>query len=371
LTRTLVLAALLPAAVFAQAPKPSPDTLVFINGESLTGDLEKADAAGITFKSPMAGEITVGWANIKELKSDKKFAVLPKSAKLTRKDALTTVPQGTLEVADKQIKVGEKTVEVADTALVIEGVSFAKEVNAPESLLHGWSGAAEAGVSLVRATENSTSFNGSIHLEQSNPGVGWLPARDRTLFGFSQEYGSTGQVLETPVETNIFHALGERDEYVTPRAFVFGAATFDHNYSQTLSLGQSYGGGAGITVLKGPKQQLDVKVDVHYLKETFFFNPSSQTTAPSVSALASTFSETYLRKLPKGLVFNEFGSAAPAWANESNFTAHVNASLGFPLFKEIGFNVTAADDFLNNAPADTEKNSIQFTTGITYTIKPR
>jgi hypothetical protein len=45
----------------ASPPPHGPDTLLFINGEQLTGDLEKADSAGITFKSPMAGEITVQW----------------------------------------------------------------------------------------------------------------------------------------------------------------------------------------------------------------------------------------------------------------------------------------------------------------------
>ena len=75
----------------AQAVKPvansGPDTLVFSNGEQLTGSLEKADAKGITFKSPIAGELSVKWADVKELKTDKKFAVLTARQKLTRQDA--------------------------------------------------------------------------------------------------------------------------------------------------------------------------------------------------------------------------------------------------------------------------------------------
>ncbi len=42
-----------------QAAKPVPDEVIFVSGERLTGTLEKADTKNITFKSAMAGEITV------------------------------------------------------------------------------------------------------------------------------------------------------------------------------------------------------------------------------------------------------------------------------------------------------------------------
>ena len=43
----------------------------------------------------------------------------------------------------------------------------------------------------------------------------------------------------------------------------------------------------------------------------------------------------------------------------------------FPVYKGLGFNVGAVDDYLNNAPVGSKQNSTQFTTGITYTIKPK
>jgi hypothetical protein len=364
---------LLPRAVLAQAKPaaPAPDTLVFVNGEQLTGDLEKADAGGITFKSPMAGEITVKWANIKELRSNKSFAVLSKNVKLTRKGAMAEVPQGTVAVAEQKITAGTKTVPVAETSLLVPQADFNKAVTAHETPLNGWGGAASAGVSVVRATEDTTTFNGAIALTKSSPTVGWLPLRNRTLISYNQSYGNTTQAGTTPIETNIFHASGERDEYFSPRLFGFGSATFDHNFSQNLGLQSAYGGGIGMTVVKNAKQQLDIKADVHFLKETFFVNTLNPTPSPNVNVVASTFSETYLRKLPKGLVLNEFGSVSPSWTNETDLSSHINGSLVFPVFKGLGFNVTAADDFLNNAPVGTHANSTQFTMGLSYAIKPR
>ena len=98
-----------------------PDTLIFVNGEQLTGALEKADAKGITFKSDMAGEVSVKWSNVKELRTDKQFALLTANQKLTRKDAMAVVPQGKITVSgdDKQKEIvvatasGPKTVPLA------------------------------------------------------------------------------------------------------------------------------------------------------------------------------------------------------------------------------------------------------------------
>ncbi len=352
--------------VFAEAQtKPAPDTLTFINGEQLTGELEKADSNGITFKSPMAGEITVKWANIKNLASSKSFAIITKKEKLTHRDALALVPQGAVVADTREITIGGKQIPIADTSLVIPVADFDKALNHQPNLLHGWGGVATGGVSLVRATEDSTTFTGAITLTRATPTVNWLPPHDRTTIGYNQAYGTTSQTGIATVKTNIFHASAERDQYFSSRLFAFGSTTFDHNFSQSLNLQQAYGGGVGISVFRNAKTQLDFKGDVHYQQESF-----APPTA-SVNLFGSTFSETLARHLPRGLVLNEFGSISPSWNIISDYSAHVNASLIFPVYKGLGFTIGAVDDYLNNAPAGSNKNSSQFTTGITYTIKPR
>jgi hypothetical protein len=384
----LLLLALAPAVVYAQA-KPStaakaPDTLVFVNGEQLTGELEKATGSGITFKSDMAGEITVEWAKIKELHSSKSFAILTARQKLTRKDATALVPQGEISADTKQITVtnagATKSIPVANASQLIDSATFDKAVNRQPGVLQGWAGTATGGVSLVRSTQDSTTFNGAINLVRAMPEVDWLPARDRSIIAYTQSYGTTSQVGTETVETNIFHADAERDQYFSPRLFAFGSTTFDHNFSSNLGLEQAYGGGVGITLLKSARQEVDFKGDVHYEKEAFFDNVNSTTaTTQDQNIFGSTFSENYTRHLTKrNIVLNEFGSVSPAWsqsvssATQPNaFSAHVNASLVFPVYKGFAFNVGGVEDFINNAPLGSKRNSTQFTTGITYTIKPR
>jgi hypothetical protein len=326
----------------------------------------------------MVGEVKVSWANIKELRSDKSFAILPKSVKLTRATAAAVVPQGKVSVEDKNIIVatstGPKTVPIANADRLLDAAAFTRAVTHTPSLLQGWGGAATGGASLVRSTQNATTFNGAINLVRATPEVDWLPARSRSLIGYTQTYGTTSN--STPpantVETNIFHASGEQDMYFSPRLFAFGSATFDHNFSSFLDLQQAYGGGIGITLLKNARHELDFKGDIHYEKEVFFNSAANPTaTAANANLIGSTFTESYLQKLHKGIAFTEFGSVSPSWNQSNAYSAHVNANIVFPVYKGFGFNVGAVDDFLNNAPAGSKKNSTQFTTGITYTIKPR
>jgi len=352
-----------------QAQTKVPDTVVFTNGEQLTGELLKANGGGITFKSAMAGEINVPWANIKSLNSSKSFAILTSKLKVTKKTA-ALVPQGAITADAKTITVTgpteSKTVPVADANLLVESAVFNKAVNHEPGFTRGWGGAATAGLTVVNSTQNATTFNGGINLTKSTPTVDWLAPRDRTILGYSQSYGTTSQTGTPTVKTDIWQAGLERDQYFSPRLFAAATATFNHSFAQTLQLQQAYGGGIGMTILKNARRQVDARGNIEYTKESFF------DATQNVNLIGSTFSEAWAEHLTKkGLVFNEFASLTPSYNIPSDYSLHVNTSLIFPVYKGLGFNAGFVDDYLNNAPAGSNKNSTQFNTGIVYTIKPR
>ena len=124
LNRALLLVTLSSVLGFAQPPasegQPTapPDVIVFTNGEQLTGDLTVATGDSVTFKSAMAGDITVKWDNIKELRTSKPFAVLTKNQKLKVSEAAQSVAQGNLVKQDKDIQVttnaGPKSIPLAE-----------------------------------------------------------------------------------------------------------------------------------------------------------------------------------------------------------------------------------------------------------------
>ena len=137
----------------------------------------------------------------------------------------------------------------------------------------------------------------------------------------------------------------------------------DHNFSQGLDLQQLYGGGIGWTAIKKPKQVLDLKASVSYIRQSF------SESADNKDLIGSTFADTYLYRLPHGVVFNQSLVATPAWNNIKAYSALGSAALLFPAYKQFGISLSVLDTFLNDPPAGFKKNSFQFTAGLTYTLK--
>jgi hypothetical protein len=380
-----IAAALLSLApfAFAQADKTTPDVLIFTNGDQLTGKLERATAGNVVFKSDMAGELTISFDKIKELRSGSsasQFAILRKGAPLTR----TPAPEGTVAVADGNIVVAPAgtapiTVAIKDLAYLIDKPTYDKAIAHKAGALDGWNGAVNGGATIVRSSQNGTTLSVGANLVRAIPMVPYLPARNRTSINVAESYGELTTVAPPPalppVKSNIFHADAERDEYFSPRLYALADVSFDHNFSQGLQVQQVYGGGIGWTPIQTPKQQLDVKADVHYERQRFIqptqaaiASTPGLTGTPEVSLFGSTFAESYRRTLPRKLIFLETGNYLPGWTDLTAYSANVTAALTLPVYKRLNASISTTDNYLNNPAVGFQKNSYQFITGVTYTL---
>ena len=367
----MALASLMAAPdLYAQAAKdgrgPAPDVLIFIDGEKLIGHLVRSTGDKVTFKSDMAGEITVEWKKIQELRSSQPFAVIRKDVKLHHRQEDGKVPHGTIAMTEQKIVVSagqsSQAVPVGDAAYVVDEPSFQKALHNP-GIFEDWKGAITGGASLVEATQDSSTFTGSIGLIRAIPTENWLDPSNRTLVDLSASYGKVTQANTPTLKTAIFHADAERDEYFTARVYAFGQLAYDHNFSQGLDLQQAYGGGVGWTVIKSAKQTLDVKAGLDYVSQEFEGSTKSQ------SLIGSNFTERYNRTLPHGILFNEQFSVNPAWNNTSAYSAVAGAGLTLPVYKRLSLAINSVDEFLNDPPPGFKKNSFQFTAGVTYTLR--
>ena len=358
----------------AQSPqKPAPDVIVFTNGDQLSGTLERGVGNSITFKSDMAGEITVSLDKVKELRSSGSFAVLRKDVQPTR----TNVVPGTIVYQDKAVSVlaptgAPETVPAPQVAYIIDQSTYDMELEKKPGARYGWHGAVTGGTTIVRSTSDGSTYTAGLNLTRAIPAVPYLPARNRTAFNLQETYGKlTSPVIPqtnppTPpstVLTSIFHTDLERDEYLSPRFYALAQTSFDHNYAQGLNLEQIYGGGIGWTAIKQPRQQLDLKTTAQYEKEAF------QTPANNQNLIGSTISETFHRDLPRRLVFTQGLNIIPAWNELHAYSANATAALVLPVFKRLSLTVSTTDNFLNNPSAGFKKNTFQFITGASYTLR--
>ncbi len=359
-----VLAASFCLAAFGADP---PDSLTLMNGEKLTGKLVRATGDSLIFHSDTAGDVTVPWAKVQALTASGRFAVIPKGFQFKRHEKDGKIPRGTISVADQKIQVtpapGQAPQSFATTAtgyVVAEGEFEAAQKSL--NFFQDWKGSVTGGASLIEATQKSETFTGAAHFARAIPEQDWLSARNRTLINFTASYGKVDQPSTPTVKTDLVHFDAERDEYFSARAYFLGQASFDHNFSQGLSLQQTYSGGTGWTVIKSDSQTFDLKATASYISQ--HFNGSSS----SKNLIGSTFNETYHRKLPAGIVFDEQLTLVPAWNNTNAYSGNGGAGITMALYKRLSLNVSALDTFLNDPPPGFKKNSFQFTTGVTYTL---
>jgi len=372
---SLCLSFLFAAAALAQQstplPKPQPDVLLFTNGDQLTGKLIRADSGSVVFKSDMAGELTIPFDKIKELRSSGSFSMLKKGPP----SKTNLVGQGQVNVADNKVTVTQVppvTLAIKEVGYVIDTPTYNREVNHQLGFFHAWNGAITAGATIVRATDNITSFTAGISLARLSPTVDYLPRHTRTTFNLIETYGkATSPIIPqtippspSPVvtKTSIFHTDAERDWYFTPRLYALANVAFDHNFSQGLDLQQLYGGGIGWTPIQEERQQLDLKADVHYERQSFFAQPD-------LDLIGSIFAENYRRALPRKIVFTQVADYIPSWNNSQAYSAMFGVGLVLPTWKRFGANFAVTDNYLNNPSPGYKANSFQFVAGLAYTIK--
>lgn len=364
----------------ASKGKTPEDVLVFVNGDQMTGQLMHSTGDTVTFHSDMAGDINVSWSKVKELRSQRQFVVLGKNQRWSWR-AIRKVPAGSINVENNKIEVkgngAAQVMPIKETADVLDVGTFNREAVQKVNFFRRWKGSATLGMTLIQATQDNYTYTTAVSLVRSIPTVAYLPPRNRTTLNFSGSYNRITQLQAEgapklpDLKTAIYHADTERDEYVSPRIYLLAGTAFDHNFSQGLDLQQIYGGGIGWTVLKQPKQTLDLKATVQYEKQTFLASALNTNT----NLIGSTFSLNYTRQLPLKAVFQQQLQYLPAYNDPNAYSANETNSLSFPLYKRFQFQVGTLDSYLNNPPGviypapENRRNSFQFTTGISYTLK--
>jgi hypothetical protein len=380
ITLAVISCAGLPAyQAWAQAASaiPGPDVLTLSNGDHLAGKLVSEANGTVTFHSDGAGDLNLTWDKIKSIQTAGKFAVIQQGQRLSRKTANSDVLRGVVAAEEGKVRVdtgaagASKEIPQAAAQYVIDEDTYTKTVNGHPGWGHGWTGALSAGVADVEATQNSRTFTGAANFVRAIPGVSWLDPRYRTIANFAAAYGSLSQPGSATTKTNILHADAEHDWFLSPRLYALVDTSFDHNYSQGLSLQQIYGGGLGFVVFKTPKEELDLKGDIHYERQHFGFTPGvvPPVKTPDKDLIGANIGDTYLATLAHGIVLNQGLVVTPSFNTPSAYSALATAGLTFPVYKRLGFNLSALDDFLNDPAFGSKKNSFQFSAGITYSLK--
>jgi len=341
---------LLSSALFA-------DQVVLKNGDRLTGSIEKSDDKSLVIKTEFAGEVTVQWPAVQEIKSEQPLHVSLKEGK-----TVVGAISGSGGKVDVATKTGER-VEVAKDSIVVmrsHAEQKAWEKLQHPGLLEGWNGGVSIGFGLTGG--NSETKNLALAFNGVRTGL-----HDKlTLYAASVYATNDLAPAATRVTANTNRGGARYDRDITPRLFGFVNADFFTDALQDLNLRSVFGGGLGIHVVKRPSTTLDLLGGANYTRENY-------TQAAPLPHLIHSFAaaqagDEFLHKLGKSTVITQRAYLFPDFQNTGEYRATFDLATVTKFNKWLGWQNSFGDVYVTNPPIGKKKNDIVFTTGLNVTF---
>jgi putative salt-induced outer membrane protein YdiY len=333
------------------------DQVVMKNGDRLTGKIAKSDDKSLVIKTEFAGEVTVDWSAIQDVKTEQPLHV-------GLKDGKTVV--GPVSTVDGKIEVSTKNagnVEAPKESIVVmrsEPEQLAWEKRQHPGLLQGWEGGVNIGFGLTAG--NSETTNLALAFNGVRTGL-----HDKlTLYAGSVYSKNDLAPAATQVTANTNRGGARYDRDVNRRLFGFGNADFATDALQDLNLRQVYGGGLGFHAIKNDNTTLDLLGGIAYTRENY----TQLAPAPRLihSFVAAQIGDEFMHKLAKSTVITQRAYFFPDLQNSGEYRATFDFGTVTKINKWMGWQNTFGDVYVTNPPTGKKKNDVVFTTGLNVTF---
>ncbi|HMK22020.1 MAG TPA: DUF481 domain-containing protein [Terriglobales bacterium] len=346
----------MPLAVALLSSSLYADQIVLKNGDRLTGAIEKSDDKSLVIKTEFAGEVTVQWPAIEEIKADQPLHVGLKDGKMVV--GAVVASGGNVEVSTKTEKV-----EVPKEAIVVlrsDAEQRAWEKLQHPGLLEGWNGAVTVGFGLTGG--NSETKNLAVAFNGVRTGL-----RDKLTLYAALVYSTNDLApAATRVTANTNRGGARYDRDITPRLFGFVNADFFTDALQDLNLRSVFGGGLGVHVIKRPSTTLDILGGANYTRENY----TQLAPLPHLihNFAAAQVGDEFLHNLGKSTVITQRAFFFPDFEKAGDYRATFDLGTVTKFNKWLGWQNSFGDVYITNPPTGKKNNSLVFTTGLNITF---
>ena len=337
------------------------DQVTLKNGDRLTGTVVKSDGKTLVFHTDAAGDVTLKFDTILEIKTDQELHVGLKSGKTAVGPVSTT--DGKLEVATKTAGTVETAKE--DVTLIrndAEQTAYEKSLHPP--LTQGWTIGANVGLSVARGNSETESLGLAFNAARTT-------TKDKIAF-YATSIDTTNNLATPSTVANLDTGGLRYERNVNPRFFVFGAGDFMANALQYLDLRQVYSGGFGLHAIKSDATALNFFGGINYTHETYSNGAPIPNTTPVVYSsygvtnrfAALTLGEELTQKLGKSTVVTQNLGFYPNLQQTGEYRGTFNLGTVTKISKWLGWQNQFADIYVSNPPTSAKKNDVLFTTGL-------
>jgi len=345
------------------------DQVTLKNGDHLTGTVVKSDGKTLVLHTDAAGDVTINFDAIQDIKTDADLHVTVKSGKTAVGPVTTT--DGKLQIATKTAGTVEAPKE--DVTLIRnDAEQQAYEKSLHPGILHGWEGGVNLGFSVARGNSETENLSLAFNADHTT-------LNDKiTLYATSI---NTTNNLATPSTVAALTQGGFRyDRNIdSNRIFVFGAADYMTNALQFLDLRQVYSGGFGFHAIKSDATMLDFLGGLNYTHETYsngdLLIPGTVTTPPVYASyghtnrfVALTLGDELTQKLGKSTILTQTLGFFPDLQKTGEYRFTFNLGTVTKVNKWLGWQNQFSDIYVTNPPVTAKKNDVIFTTGLSISF---
>lgn len=328
------------------------DQVTLKNGDRLTGTIEKSDDKQLVIKTEFAGEVTVQWAAIQDIKSDQALHVGLKGGQ-------TVV--GPVSTTDGKVEVSTKTngnVEAPKENIVVmrsDAEQTAWEKLQHPGLLQGWNGGLNVGFGLTAG--NSETKNLALAFSGIRTGL-----HDKLTMYAGSVYATSATATPNVTANNNKGGL-RYDHDITKRLFGFVNADFFTDALQDLNIRALGGGGLGVHVIKSDATTLDILAGANYTHENY------TQVAPLTGHLvhnfaAATLGDSLMHKLGKSTVITQDAYFFPNFNDAGEYRATFDLGTVTKINRWLGWQNAFGDVYVTNPPTGKKRNDVVFTTGL-------
>ena len=348
-----VLIALL--ALLCFAGQGTAETLLFKNGDKLTGDWIRVVGAKVIFKSEVVGEVTVPLAKVESLETPKvAVAVLSNGQTVAGKLSLSKSGEWHIQ-QDGSVR--------TLAANKVEGI-YPQPVFAPlnpekhNRLWQNWGGSGNFGYSLARGDRQANSLSIGLNTTRRQPDLPGLREQYRTNVFLTLLFANTQQ---NNVSTSANTVTGgvRQDFLFNPTDFVFVLGQLDHIATQSLNLRQTYGGGLGRDLIRSANTHLSFIGGLTFVNEQFF----DGTRRRNAEGLLG---EKLAWQLTGHLHLDHMFNFYPNITEIGQYRVDASASLAAKISTRFSLTAGVTDRYISNPPPGSRNNDVALTTGIGF-----
>jgi putative salt-induced outer membrane protein YdiY len=332
------------------------DTVVFKNGDRLTGSLVDVRSGNLTLASEVLGTVTIPLSQVASYASAVPAVIVRTDEQIAR-GQVELAPTGDWQVTEAG---SSQTVSAASVSAILTADSYSAQFEQRPKVWENWDGAVNFGYSISRGDQDTRTLSSTVDATREGPYNLIFRPHFRTNYNLTMLF-SRAEQTGSFVSSNTITTRLRQDYLFSMKDFVFGFGQLDHIDAQGLYLRKTVGGGFGRDLIRSERMLLSALGGINYVHEKFTSGLSMRNAEASLGENLGFQINSRLR-LDHALTFY------PNLTEGGQYRGDMRANLSARIYERLTANIGVIDLYLSNPSPGSQKNNVAFTTGLGVTF---